>query len=101
MNMRWIWMAGMLAAWPAARGETWAEWMAPPADAALTVEFQPGWALDPEQAKNKYKDEDYLEINRGYEGELVFDLKPGAEAPPGPVEVTLSFSAASPARRTC
>lgn len=90
-------VAVWVAAWPAARGETWAEWMSPPADAPLTAEFQPGWAWDPEQTTGINRVEDHLPINRGYEGTLVFGIRPGAEAPQGPVEVTLSFSAASPA----
>lgn len=89
---------GLFVAIPA-RGETWADWMAPPASAPLVAEFQPGWKWETWWQSSEYhsKAEDCLEPNHGYEGDLVFGVRPGAETPPGPLQVHLSYAVASPA----
>jgi hypothetical protein len=88
-----------LAGTASAREETWGDWMSPPENAPLVAEFQPGWKWETWWQQSEYhsKAEDCIEANHGYEGDLVFGVRPGADTPPGPLQVHLSYTVAAPA----
>lgn len=93
------WAGAMLAAWSAAaaaHGDTWADWLAPAANAPVVAEFESGWALESKTASAYSEAERIVPLNLGYDGSLVFRLAPGAEPPPGPLQVRVSFSVAAP-----
>jgi len=93
------WAGAMLAAWSAAaaaHGDTWADWLAPAANAPVVAEFESGWALESKTAAAYSEAERSVPLNLGYDGSLVFRLAPGAEPPPGPLQVRVSFSVAAP-----
>ena len=90
------WLAALAACAVSARAETWGDWMERRGDAPLAAEYRPGWAVEAREKKSSTRSEDFVEVNRGYDGDLVFTLAEGAEAPKGPLEICLLHSVAGP-----
>jgi hypothetical protein len=81
----------------AAWADTWGEWAAPPAGAALSAEYRPGWQVEaPRKSPSTGMGEEFIVPNRGYDGDLVFRVAEGAGAPKGPLAVHLLPTVAEP-----
>jgi hypothetical protein len=90
-------LTGLLLLAGRAQGETWADWMGAPEGAPLAAEFHPGWAVEASQKYSTTRTEEFVEPNRGYDGELVFTPAPGAEPPDGPLAIRLRHVVVPPA----
>ncbi len=95
MKTIWIW-TGLLLLAGRVQGETWGDWMAGPAEAPLVAEFHPGWAVEERDRHAHSPSEEFIEPNRGYDGELVFSLVAGANAPSGPLTVRVWHAVVPP-----
>jgi hypothetical protein len=74
----------------ASRADTWGEWATPPADAALSAEYRPGWQVEvARKSSSTGKGGEFIAPNRGYDGDLVFRVAEGTVAPKGPLAVHL------------
>jgi hypothetical protein len=96
MNRTWIGLAIWAAAAPLVRAETWADWLFPPAPMPLAAEYRPAWPEAASRQGSSTRGEEWLGPNRGYDGDLVFTLTPGAAAPAGPLTVRFWFTAVHP-----
>lgn len=93
-------IAAILLSLAPAQGEPWADWLAVEGKTPLTVEFVPGWAVESRTGNTYGISIEQLEVNRGYEGDLVIGGPTGGAAVREPLTVRLLYSVLQPDEMT-
>lgn len=78
------------------QGAIWADWMNTNETAPLTVEFMPGWDVDSRTGNEYGTSAERLEVNRGYEGDLIIGAVSGEAPVQEPLTVRLLYSVLHP-----